>query len=243
MCLSLKTQVFCVRSLMMPQCRLRAWALSGLILIVAFAFALAECTGGMYFVAILSLGGIEDAQPGSFYAAIVLLIVGLVAILLLAVLAVDVVSGDLGLSLWRARHRHYPRPRLRTLMVAIAAFATFLGLAVFAGRAYHTRRTARFHADSAEAYRWLQGLDLHFGGIPCPRFPASEFWTPVQRKYVQTMGRYHQDLSREYYVASYHPWISVPPDPPGPPKPDKEQWDPMRAILWEVIGCRESQVP
>ncbi len=164
--------------------RLRAWVLSGLVLAVAFAFAVAECTGGMFLVATLALGGIDDVDPRSLYAAAVLLIAGLVVISLTITLSVAIVAGDRGPSLWHVRRRHRPRSRLRTLTVVVAAFATFLALFVYSGRAFRAKCTARSHAESAGTYRWLQGLDSESRGILNPRFP-SDFWTPKQLEYLQ----------------------------------------------------------
>jgi hypothetical protein len=212
-----------VKGPIVPQLRLRGWALSGLILVLAFPFAVAACASGMWLVATLLTEGIEHVEPRSFFVAVIVLIACVIAALALVTLSVVVVAGDRIRSLWHERRHSYRRLHMRTLMAAVVVFATVLGMLVFAGRAFDAYRATKFHADSAQKYRWLQGLDSDFGVISLPRFPASGFWTPDQLEYLREMERYHQGLSQEYHAAASQPWLAMPPDPPEPQKPPEDR--------------------
>ena len=221
----------------MPPPRLRAWALSGLFLILAFAFAVAACAGAMWLLATLFLGGIEHAEPRSFVVAAMMLIASVIVALALVTLSVVVVAGDRIRSLWHGRRDSYRRSHLRTVMATVAVFATFLGLLVFAGRAFQAHCAARSHADSAQTCRWLQGLDSDAGVISFLRFPASGFWAPEQLEYLREMERYHQGLSQEYHAAATHPWLAMPPVPPEPQKPQEDRGA-LLTRLSDLIGPR-----
>jgi hypothetical protein len=211
---------------------LREWVLSGLILAAVFTFAVTACASGMFLVLTFAFGGVGELNPRSLNAAAAVLISGLLVFSLTVTLAVAIVFEVRGPSLWRVLRRHRPRSRLRTLMVAVAAFAGFVALFIYAGRAFHANRTARSQAESAAVYRWLQGLDSELPGILIPRNP-SDIWSPMQLQHLRAMERYHQGLSQKYYNATYRPWLAMPPDPPEPQEP--EQSAPLRAF-WKAFA-------
>ena len=212
--------------------RPQAWALAGLLLVIAFAFALAGSAGGMFLVATILLEGVDDVDLQSLCVASVLLIGGFIAVVLLVTLSVAAVFGKPCLSPWYSWRRRHPlsRVRIRTLMAVVAAFAAFLALGVFADRAFHAYRTARSHAYSAQAYRWLRGLDSEFAVFGFLRFPGSDVWTPEELEYLRAIERYHQGLTQKYDSAACHPWLSVPTDPAEPHMPAEEPWTPLKTM-------------
>jgi hypothetical protein len=201
------------------------------MVILAFGPAMTVCASGIFLLDAYTLGG--SSYVRTLYPAILLLVASFIALLALVTLSVALVAGDRISVLWHGLWHFRAPSNLRTLMVAVAVFATFLGLLVFAERSFQLYRKARAHADSGQVYRWLQGLDSDFAGNLSPRLPASELWTPKQLGYLHVMEGYHQHLSQEYYTAAFRPWLPVPPDPAEPAKPEDELGNPLTR-LWDL---------
>lgn len=116
----------------------------------------------------------------------------------------------------------FPRFRVRTLTAVTAVVAVLLGLLVYCDRAFQAYRAAISHADSAEGYRWLQGLESDFGSWPWARFPESGIWSPRELDFLRGMECYHRDMSHHCRAAIYRPWRASPSERPRPQLPEDE---------------------
>ena len=104
----------------------------------------------------------------------------------------------------------------------MAVVATLLGLFVYCDRAFQDYRAAIAHEQSAEAYRWLRGLESDFGSWPWARFPESGIWSPRELDYLKDVECYHRNVSHIYRAAIYRPWQASPPETAKPRLPGDE---------------------
>ena len=122
------------------------------------------------------------------------------------------------------------RFRLRTLTAVTAVVATLLGLFVYCDRAFEAYRAAISHAESAEGYRWVQGLESDFGSWPFSRFLEPEIWSPRELDYLRGMEYYHRSMSQKCLATTYRPWVASPPEPPKPQLPGDEHSNALAAL-------------